>query len=373
MSTEPSFIERDSEKILNEIIVQYELETGKSLEPAQAERLLLNVVAYRETLLRSKIQEAALKNLVSFSSAPVLDYLGEIVGVFRLPAQPAKATIEFTLVDGHTGVTIPEGTRVRSEDGKAIFQTESSEIVSVGIETVNIECESISLGTQGNGFVSGQINTILDPEAFMVSASNIEETAGGAAQESDDSLKERIKLAPASFSTAGSKDAYIFFTRSANSNIIDVAVTNPIPGTVNIYPLVEGGISTPSQVIEQVEAILSDEKIRPLTDTIEVISPVQKLYSLEVDIEIFNSFVSENVKSNVEDALNDFSTERQGKLGLDITNSKVVSVSMIDGVHLSNVRILDDEDNEIEELEVLETEFAKSSDITVTITGTTDG
>ncbi|XLM22137.1 baseplate protein, partial [Chromobacterium piscinae] len=86
---EPDFIPRDPAAITAEIIAQYEQISGKTLYPAQVERLLIDVIAYRETLVRIGIQEAAKQNLVAYARAPMLDYLGQLVGVTRLPAQPA--------------------------------------------------------------------------------------------------------------------------------------------------------------------------------------------------------------------------------------------------------------------------------------------
>jgi len=115
-TTPPVFIENDPDAILADLVSIYQQLSGKVLQPAQIERLLLNAYAYRESLLRSQIQNAALQNLVAFASAPALDYLGELVGVVRLPSAPAVCTLEFTLVSGHTGVIIPESARVASKD-----------------------------------------------------------------------------------------------------------------------------------------------------------------------------------------------------------------------------------------------------------------
>ncbi|ENL8054214.1 baseplate J/gp47 family protein [Salmonella enterica] len=96
---EPDFIDRDPAQITSEMIAQYEEASGKKLYPAQAERLLIDLFAYRENLVRIAIQEAAKQNLVAYSRAPMLDYLGELVGVHRLPAQAAKTTLQFSVTD----------------------------------------------------------------------------------------------------------------------------------------------------------------------------------------------------------------------------------------------------------------------------------
>uniref|UniRef100_A0A1A9WW60 Collar domain-containing protein n=1 Tax=Glossina brevipalpis TaxID=37001 RepID=A0A1A9WW60_9MUSC len=61
------------------MIAWYEKVSGKTLYPAQDERLLINLIAYREALVRLAIQDTAEQNLVAFARAPMLDYLGELV------------------------------------------------------------------------------------------------------------------------------------------------------------------------------------------------------------------------------------------------------------------------------------------------------
>lgn len=78
-------IDDDAGAIRAEIAAAYEAATGKTLYPAQIESLLIDLIAYRETLIRAAINDAARQNLVRFARAPMLDYLGELVGIARLP------------------------------------------------------------------------------------------------------------------------------------------------------------------------------------------------------------------------------------------------------------------------------------------------
>lgn len=71
----PQFVNADAQAITREMIAAYEAASGKTLWPAQAERLLIDLFAYQETLVRSAIQSAAEQNLVAFARAPMLDYL----------------------------------------------------------------------------------------------------------------------------------------------------------------------------------------------------------------------------------------------------------------------------------------------------------
>jgi len=103
----PDFITRDATTIINEMIADYELKTGRTLEPAQVETLLINSFAYRELLIRNQIQDASLQNLVDYARFPMLDNLGVLVGVTRLPAALAQTTLLLTLVSGHGDIVIP--------------------------------------------------------------------------------------------------------------------------------------------------------------------------------------------------------------------------------------------------------------------------
>ena len=52
---EPNFIDRDANKITAELVAKYEEFSGKLLYPAQADRLMIDVIAYREMLIRNSI------------------------------------------------------------------------------------------------------------------------------------------------------------------------------------------------------------------------------------------------------------------------------------------------------------------------------
>src|ERR1700684_3968150 len=89
----------DPNLILADMIAEFEAAAGRVLYPAQVERLLINLYAYRESLVRNAVQYAAQQNLLAFASFPMLDYLGQLLSVVRLPAQGASTTLQFTLAN----------------------------------------------------------------------------------------------------------------------------------------------------------------------------------------------------------------------------------------------------------------------------------
>ena len=94
---EPNFIERDPDVITKEWIAAYEEKSGKVLQPAQIERLMIDVGAYRETVLRMKIQETAKQNLLSYAPLDILEHIGEPLGVKKLLANCSLTTLKFSV------------------------------------------------------------------------------------------------------------------------------------------------------------------------------------------------------------------------------------------------------------------------------------
>lgn len=370
----PEFIERDLQTIINDMIADYEQRTGRVLYPGQVERLLINSFAYREQLIRERIQYAATQNLVDFANAPVLDYLGALLGVERLAASKASCIIRFNLVPGHSGVTIPQGTRVGSSDGQVVFQTLSDEVVPVGTNTVDLTTECLNEGSSGNGLIANTLTNLLDPQPFISSVTNTSETGGGAEQETDVELRERIKLAPGSFSNAGSRGAYAYFAKSANPSIIDVAVIGPNdgvsgvgPGEVHIFPLMADGSTTPTTVLNEVDAVCNDEKIRPLTDEVIVTSPTQTPYDIEVDLTLYTDADPTSTQAAVEAALNEYALAKRQTLGQDIKLTQIIGRSSISGVY--DVSVVSPSSDII----ITPTEFGFCNSVTVNVIGTNNG
>ena len=99
---------------LADMVAAFQAAAGRTLQPAQVERLLINLYAYRESLVRNAIQYAGQQNLLAFAVFPMIDYLGQLLGVSRLGAQGAVTTLQFTLQNALTlPYTIAAGTRSR--------------------------------------------------------------------------------------------------------------------------------------------------------------------------------------------------------------------------------------------------------------------
>lgn len=375
MATKPTFIEVNAQQIVTEMVTYYETATGKKLQPAQVEMLLINMFAYREALIRSAIQETACQNLVEFAEAPVLDLLANLVGLSRTPELAAECTIRFSLVSGHNGVTIPIGLRTQTEDGKVVFQTVETKTAAVGITYLHVKAKCQNLGIIGNGYVANKVKAILDPLPFISAAGNLATTSGGADTETDEALRGRIKAAPGRFSNAGPQDAYVYFAKNAHPDITDVTVLSNSGGHVDIYPLTDAE-STPTDVLSAVTAACNAESVRPLTDIVSVYDPTRLLYYVDIELTLLSTAIGDDVTDTIQAALDQYALTHRTKLGKDVIKSALIALCMIPGVYNTNVvlwRIDGPEDwVEVDIIEVNNTECAIMDGSEITIEGTED-
>jgi phage-related baseplate assembly protein len=374
ISQKIQFVDVDADAVVASIKAYYEALTGKIIQPAQAEMLVFNSIGYRLALVLNQINETANACLVAFATGPALDKLGELVGVKRLASAPASCVLRFTLVDGHAPLTIPSGIRVQSVDGQVIFKTTETVNVDAGDNSVDIEAECTVNGKVGNGYDAGDVNVILDPQAYVSTAVNIDTTANGTDDETDEELRERIRLAPSQFSVAGPTGAYKFFAKSAHPSIVDVSVTighDPvtgvvIPGQVDIFPLMADGSAPSTPIIDAINAICNDEKVRPLTDTVVVKAPNKIDYAITVNLTLLTDAVQDDVVAQVTANLQAYRDARKQKLGMDVVLTQIIGMCQVPGVYKVAIA------SPGADIEALEWDYTNCTAITVNVIGTHD-
>ena len=330
-----TFCETDAATIKAAVISEYEEIADRTLAPGDPIRLFLESVAAIIVQQRELIDFAAKQNLLSFASGTYLDALGELLGVTRLEAGSAITTLRFTLSEAlDFAVTIPAGTRA-TPDGSLYFATDEAAVVAIGETYIDVGATCVETGETGNGYAIGQINQIVDPVAYVESVSNTTETSGGSDEEDDEALRERIRLAPESFSVAGPSGAYEYWAKTASSAISDVAVVAPEdePGHVYIYPLLEGGELPTDDILELVYDVLSAENIRPITDTVHVESPEAVDYTVDITYYIATDDETNatTIQADVETAVEDYITWQKTVIGRDIIPSELIRAVMAAG------------------------------------------
>ena len=360
---EPNFIERDPDVIVRAWTELYEKKSGKVLHPAQIEKLMIDVGAYRETVLRMDIQETAKKNLLSYAPLDALRHIGEPLGVEQLLANNAVTTLKFYIDEAlDFDFTISSGVEIESKDGLYIFRTSQDVILKAGMTEVTAQAICEVTGEGANNYDIGAINNLVTPLSYISKVENITISSGGANDEDADNLRERIRQAPEKFSNAGSRGAYRYHTLSAHQSITDVAVTSPSPGVVNIYPLTTEGNPT-EEVIKIVQNYLSDDKIRPLTDYVKVYSPENLEFTINAVLRLYKDADITSVNTTVAARMKEYKRTLSEKLGKDVVQTQIIAIlNSIYGVYKVELSIPND-------IEVKEFQWADLKNYNISIGG----
>ncbi len=139
--------------------------------------------------------------------------------------------------------------------------------------------------------------------------------------EADDRLRNRVQLAPEQQSTAGPTGAYEYHALSADADVLDVDVSSPSGGQVTVTVLSATGDGTPDQaLLDAVEAVLTDRKVRPLTDQVTVTGAGVVNFSVTAELTLYEGPDAEVVRQAAEDAVTKYVTDNH-RLGRDITLS----------------------------------------------------
>nr|DAL52692.1 MAG TPA_asm: baseplate assembly protein [Caudoviricetes sp.] len=328
-----TFVETDMAKIQEQLINLYTTITDRTLAAADPIRLFLNCIAYVIIMQRNSINYSAKMNLLRYAVNTFLDEIGYNIGVDRLPATKAVTTIKITLSkQADTTTIIPKGIRVTPGDD-VFFELVDNATINIGETTTTAKAQCTIAGSIGNGYMPGQINKIVDRLPFTADMVNTTTTEGGTDVESDDAYRERIHLAPEKFSTAGPIGAYEYWAKSASTLINDVLVNSPSPGVVNIYVLLKDGELPEEELINQVEAVCNDDKIRPLTDEVKVLAPETVNYQVNLTYWISkdDQYQEVSLKEKIEKAVQDWILWTKSRIGRDINPSELIRKMVVAG------------------------------------------
>jgi len=328
-----SFIENDTLEAMMERLVgnyekRYKEVTGKTVSLGQADpnRIQLYAIALDLYQLEQHVDRTGKQDLLKYSYGEFLDSLGGNRGVTRQQPSAARTTIRFTLSEVRSyAIGIPAGTRMTNGDG-VYFQTEEYSEIPAWTEYADVDAICTAQGIQGNNFLPGQINILADPLPYVESVSNITKTEGGTDLEDDQSLAERIYLAPSKYSTAGPQDAYTYWVKTKNTDVGSIRPTTPEPGKVTIYVLMQDGTLPGPEVLGSIQEYLRDGEIRPMTDLVTVEAPTVKTFDLGLTYYIARSNQAQAtaIQEKVDAAIKAFITWQTTEIGRDINPSELV-------------------------------------------------
>lgn len=153
-----------------------------------------------------------------------------------------------------------------------------------------------------------------------------------AVMESDADFRRRMVLAPEGYSVAGPEGAYVFHALSADADVLDASATSPAAGEVLVSVLSRTGSGAAApELIAAVEAYVSDETRRPLTDFVTVQSAEIVEYAVDATLTTFGGPDGSVVLAAAQASLDAYVTASH-RLGRDITRSGVFAALHVEGV-----------------------------------------
>ena len=155
--------------------------------------------------------------------------------------------------------------------------------------------------------------------------------------EGDTALRQRVVLAPQSYSVAGPEGAYMFHALSADSDVRDISVDSPTPGTVLITVLANSGDGTPTATtLGNVTAKLGADTIRPMTDNVVVQAATILPFAVVAAPTFFPGAAHSVALAAAQAAVASYVADSR-KLGRAITRDGLTGAIMVNGVENANL------------------------------------
>jgi phage-related baseplate assembly protein len=265
--------------------------------------------------------------LIAYATGSDLDNIVALYGVERLRGEKPRANVDFNLSSElSVSVTIPAGTLFRSDRGDismllygvTIPAHTAPEVVTQGILELDEYVKTSEVKTE----------YIQTPLPFVVDAKQSTSYEGGADPEADEAFRERAILSLERFSTAGSEQAYKYWSLSASAKVEEVSVSkNHEAGDVMLYLRT----SDNSDIADEVKGKLTGEKVRPLTDKVVVNMATRTTMSVSATIELLDMSRQTEIDKKIRD------TRRRFSLGEDVNLSYLYKTLHQDGVYRATI------------------------------------
>ena len=326
---EYQFVSMDTTQLVSDMVTAYERLTGVTVRPASPERLFIQWVASVILQERALINRTGNQNLPSRATGTSLDALGRLLynEVPRPPAQPATATVRFYISEEQSSaVLIPAGTRVTSRTGTITWETTEDAYLPIGETKLDLTVRCTVPGEAGNGYLAGQIDTIVDLYDYASGCENLTESGGGSDEATDDEYYQLLRESMDAWSTAGARGAYIYHAKKVSTAIADVLPIRPEAGCVALYILMDDGTPANAETKAAVLAACSADTVRPLTDYVSVEDPDEVEYDITLSYYLSQdtSRAAADIQAEVAEAVDAYVLWQAGKLGRDINPSELI-------------------------------------------------
>lgn len=340
----PKIIEElDFEKLLKDYEELFKSFFKESVELLESDpfKAVLEALAYREMIIRARINESIKATYLHYASGSDLDnVVANGYLITRLQGVKPTAKVEFelnTLLN--YDVIIPKG---------AIFSNEKAEIAvlkeDVIIKKDTAKAEGI---LELDEFVQSKdtkTEFLQTPLPFVAKIKQLSVFSGGASEESDEALRERAIMSVHRFSTAGSEKGYIYHALSASAKVASIKALNNGAGKVRVIIKSED-----ENTIEEVQKYLSADEVRPLTDEASVELAKKREFIIEAKLLLLELSRANEISEKINALQKDFD------LSVDLALGFIYKCLHQDGVYKSEIlsikeRITNEENEELKNL-----------------------
>lgn len=328
--------------LVDEYNAAYKDITGENAVMLDEDKAILYAEAQILFQLMAVIDDKAKQNLLKYARGGYLDNLGLRYGLTRKKEEKAAVKVRFILSAVRENVVaIPAGTRVTSAAGKIFFATDEYAEIVPGETSVDVKCTSTTGGAAVNNFALEELTSLADPIAYIANVKNIEIPDGGADREDDQSFAERIFAARSEYSTTGAEGAYIYYTKSYSTTIDDVIVRNPSDAEIYIYILMKDREQATDSFMEGLLNYLTDPTKKPTTDHITVYNVERVNYEVDITYYIYNTDIAKisEIDAAVKAAVENYKTWQSEKIGRDINDQKLTSLTIEAGAGKIEIKI----------------------------------
>ena len=328
------FVPTDVEEIVASLVAAYQQITGRTVHPADPEKIFIQWVA--DVIIQERVYTnfTGNQNIPSRATGANLDALSEwYFPTSRPKAQSAVCTERFTISQAQTtSILVPAGTRVTDMSNILIWETVEDAYIEIGDTYVDVQVRCQTPGSVGNGYAKGQLDTIVDVFDYYAGCENITESEGGADEATDQEYYQLMRASMDAFSTAGPTGAYIYIAKRVSTE--DVLAVSPSAGKVVIYVLTKDGEPAGAELKNAVLKALSQDTVRPLTDQVSVGDPQVVEYDIAFTYYIPEDETQsgEEVQAAVDAAVQEYVAWQSGKLGRDINPSYLYGLLMQTGI-----------------------------------------
>ena len=343
METDPSAIESG-------LVTGYEEASGRTLADGDPVRLFLLSVAAAIIQLRNAVNVAAQQNLLSYATGKYLDELGRYLAVTRLPASGAKTTFRFAL--GRAGRSLCHSCRVRGNQRRDNFRHGCGSSHQPRRAFCGCRRHLYHTG-RSRKRVSGRTDSDYRiSKALSGFSGQFDRNLGRCRGRGRRGVCGTYSSGPQQFFRGRAVEGlhFPYLQREFRHHRRGGHVAHARRG----QRLSAAG-RPGEELLGDVEAYLSSEDIRPLTDEVHTLAPTAKNYAIKVDYWIFSEDQSraEQIKAEVQAAVEEYRLWQQGRIGRDILPDQLIrsviaaGAARVDSSTLSPATFIELEEDEV--------------------------